>query len=378
VEKKVCIVCGKEFGVYRNVLKKGYGKFCSRECYRKYMLKRVEKICEVCGKKFQVCLSGEDRRFCSRECYLRYAVKKVKRICIVCGKEFETCSEKRKFCSHECYWKYKQKKVEKEICLNCGKEFEIKDYEKGKRKFCSYECHWKYMTKRVKRVCEVCGREFEVRLSEKDRRFCSSECCKEYRKSREYRSELSKKQSEMMKVLWRDPEFKKKMSEVRKILWRDPEFRKGLSETRRMLWRDPELRKRQSEKIKRLWQDPEYRERIVKNIMAKAKLKPNGLEKAFCDLLQSYFPEEWRYVGDGKVFIVGFVPDFIHKEENWIIELNGDYWHSFPEAREKDERKKEAYERYGYKVLEVWESEFRSDPMVVVRKIVETFYQTLN
>jgi very-short-patch-repair endonuclease len=305
--------------------------------------------------------------------------KRVKRICQYCGKEFEVQEwvVKKgggKFCSHMCYLKYKQKKVEKEICLNCGKEFEVESYEKGKRKFCSYECHWKYMTKRVKKICEVCGKEFEVPLSAKNRKFCSNQCCKEYKKSREYRSKLSKKQSEIMKTLWRDSEFRRKMSEARNMLWRDSEFRKKMSEIRRMLWKDPELRKRRSEKMKMVWQDPEYREKTIKSIIAGTELKPNGLEKIFCDLLQSYFLQEWRYVGDGKVFIAGFVPDFIHKEEDWIIELNGDYWHSFPENREKDERKKEKYEKCGYKVLEIWESEFRSDPMAVVDKIVEAFY----
>jgi len=301
----------------------------------------------------------------------------VKRICQVCGKEFmvhKSLVKKGggKFCSNECYWKSIRKRVKK-VCEVCGKRFEVSISEKDRR-FCSKECYLRYAVKRVKKICEVCGKEFEVPLSDGDRRFCSKECCDEYRRSREYRSRVSKKQSEVMKVLWEDPEFKKKMSEARKMLWRDPEFKKKMSEVRKMMWRDPELRKKQSEKIKVLWKDPEYRERIVKGIVAKTELKPNGLEKAFCDLLQSYFPGEWRYVGDGKVFIVGFVPDFIHKEENWIIELNGDYWHSFPEAMEKDRRKREVYDRCGYRVLEVWESEFKSDPMAVVDKIVETFY----
>jgi hypothetical protein len=184
--------------------------------------------------------------------------------------------------------------------------------------------------KRVKRICQVCGKEFETWESEvrKGRgMFCSRECYWKY------------------------------MMEEVKTRWQDSEYREKISG-----------------RIKDLWQDPEYREKTIRSTIAALKLKPNGLERTFCDLLQSYFPGEWRYVGDGKVFIAGFVPDFIHKEENWIIELNGDYWHSSSEARERDRRKKEAYEKTGYKVLEIWESEFSSDPMAVVDKITRCFY----
>jgi len=304
---------------------------------------RVKKICKGCGKEFEVCLSEKDRKFCSLECFLKYRWgrgRKVKRICEYCGKEFEV---------HE--WQVRQ----------------------GGGKFCSRECQAKYMRKRVKKVCEVCGKEFEVekRIAEKGGgRFCSRECYVRYVKSEEYK----KKKSELVKELWQDPECKKKLSEKVEELWQDPEFRGKVNRQREKVQKSFEFRKKQSEISKMLWQDPEYREKCIRSRVAKAELKPNRLEKAFCDLLLNYFLGEWRYVGDGKVFIAGFVPDFIHREEDWIIELNGNYWHSFPEAKEKDKRKKEIYKRCGYKVLEIWESEFKSDPMRVVRKIVEYFY----
>jgi very-short-patch-repair endonuclease/endogenous inhibitor of DNA gyrase (YacG/DUF329 family) len=291
---------------------------------------------------------------------------------------------------------------------------------------------------RVKRKCEICGREFEVYerdIRKGGGRFCSKRCYNEYRKSEEYISKRSKrmkdlwqdpeyrkkqimqrervrkdpeykrKRSEISKKLWQDPAYREKQSKIKKKLWQDPKFREYMlnvlndeklvakkSEWAKRLWQDlgfrnkvlsklrdvlktPECKKKQSEKAKLCWQNPEYREKVVKSWAVKRGLRPNGLEKAFCNLLQSYFLREWRYVGDGKVSIGGCIPDFIHKEEKWLIELNGDYWHSLPEAREKDKRKRETYEKYGYKVLEVWEGEFRSDPMGVVNRIMEYFYQ---
>jgi very-short-patch-repair endonuclease len=280
-----------------------------------------------------------------------------------------------KFCSKKCADLGKRKRV-KRICLSCGKEFEVIEclVKEGYGKFCSGKCHAKYMRKRVRKVCEVCGKEFEVekgRAEKGEGRFCSRECFVKYVKGEEHK----KKMSEISKRFWQDPEYKEKLSEKVKELWQDPEYRKKVIRQREKVCKSLGFRKKQSEISKRFWQDPEYREKNIRSRVAKAGLKPNGLERAFCDLLQNYFLGEWRYVGDGKIFIVGFVPDFIHKEEDWIIELNGDYWHSFPEAREKDERKRKVYEKYGYKVLEVWESEFRSNPMAVVSKIMEYFYE---
>jgi hypothetical protein len=179
---------------------------------------------------------------------------------------------------------------------------------------------------------------------------------------------IREKISEMLKRLWQDPEYREKT--VRQMKKAKQKHKSKML----LVLSSEEFRAKVSEIVKKLWQNPEYRERNVRSRVAKSELKPNGLEKAVCELLQSYFPEEWRYVGDGKVFIAGFVPDFIHKEENWIIEVNGDYWHSFPEAREKDERKKRVYEKCGYKVLEIWESEFRANSMAVVDKVTRCFY----
>jgi very-short-patch-repair endonuclease len=295
------------------------------------MCKRVKRICQYCGKEFEVqewVVKKGGGKFCSRKCDRLSRQKRVKKICMICGREFVTHENAvkkgyGKFCSRECYWKYRQRR-EKRICQVCGKEFEALEcaVKKGGGKFCSKECERLGKQKRVKRICQVCGKEFEALecVVKKGRgKLCSKECFRKYMEGEEYKGKLSRK-------------------------------------------------------MKDLWRTLEYREKTVKNMMANVGLKPNRLEKMFCDLLQSYFLGEWRYVGDGKIFIAGFVPDFIHKQEKWVIELNGDYWHSFPEAREKDKRKKKEYEKYGYKVLEVWESEFRANPMVVVDKIVKTFY----
>lgn len=78
---RACEVCGKEFTLKVSAVKKGRGRFCSRECKGKWMSGnqlggnspswnggKVTKACEVCGKEFSVFPSQSHHKFCSREC----------------------------------------------------------------------------------------------------------------------------------------------------------------------------------------------------------------------------------------------------------------------------------------------------------------------
>jgi very-short-patch-repair endonuclease/endogenous inhibitor of DNA gyrase (YacG/DUF329 family) len=381
--RKICEICGKEFEVLAWEVRKGR-RFCSRECYRQYcrseekramysemgkivwrddsfrerrkkLRKRVKKICLNCGKEFEVVKSRVKVgmvRFCSRKCYGEYRKKyetgKRRLRCQNCGKEFEVIrweAEKagRKFCSIECYWESMRQERVQVVCLNCGKEFEVKSAEASYRKFCSTKCRKEYNGKQMLVKCLNCGREFKVlpcKAKNGRGKFCSRECYYRYVKTSE--------------------SWKRKVSE---------EVRKR--------WQDPDYKKRVLEKIRITVQDPVYRDKKVRRCMEALQIKPNGLEKTVCELLQSYFTNEWKYVGDGKVFIAGYVPDFIHREKKWLIEVNGDYWHRFSDAKERDRKKKRAYERCGYRVLEVWEKDVRKDPLKVVDVIVEHFYSNL-
>jgi len=369
--------------------------------------------CIVCQKPLH-----KGSKFCSKKCEGIYRRKVARVVCLNCGKEFEVINCKRgerKFCSHQCYWEYKKKQV-KVVCQYCGKEFSVYEARvKRGAKFCSKECEMLYRWgdgRKIESECLWCGKKFVVFLSEVEKgngKFCSKECYDQYRRSEDYKQDLSmkikekwqdlefrerveaalrneeqkKKVSAKLKAKWQDLEFrermmrifsseeyKRKISEKSKALWNDPEFRKEML----LRIRNDEFRQKISEKCKLYWQDLSYREKVIRGVMNARKVRPNGLEKNFCELLQGYFLGEWRYVGDGKVFIAGFVPDFIHREEDWIIELNGNYWHGFPDVQERDKRKKEAYEKAGYKVLEIWEGDFKSDPIGVVKKIMEYFY----
>jgi len=108
-----CLNCGKEFKVKPSLAK--VRKFCSKECYAKWLGGRKTLTCLNCGKEFEVWSSLSERiKFCSRECYEKYFGhgNEIKKICLNCGKEFQVIPSKadHKFCSKRCYWEYKAKK----------------------------------------------------------------------------------------------------------------------------------------------------------------------------------------------------------------------------------------------------------------------------
>lgn len=64
----VCAYCGKTFEDHPTAKR----KYCSHACYSKSKENKIQRTCEVCGKPFET-LPGEIRRgngkYCSRECF---------------------------------------------------------------------------------------------------------------------------------------------------------------------------------------------------------------------------------------------------------------------------------------------------------------------
>jgi len=113
-----------------------------------------------------------------------------------------------------------------------------------------------------------------------------------------------------------------------------------------------------SSKLK--WNDKEFKDRVITASMLGRQVKPNKPEKLLNELLRELLLKEYKFVGDGKLIIDGFCPDFINTNgQKKIIELYGDYWHNKTGMKERDERRLKAYKKYGYKTLIVWENELK-------------------
>ena len=97
-----------------------------------------------------------------------------------------------------------------------------------------------------------------------------------------------------------------------------------------------------------------------------SQCKPTSIESKLDEILQRNFPNQWRYVGDGKVIIEGRCPDFINiNGRKQVIELFGDYWHSFDLFNEP--RKLNQYARYGYSCLVIWEHELKNGRKLILK-----------
>lgn len=117
-------------------------------------------------------------------------------------------------------------------------------------------------------------------------------------------------------------------------------------------------------KARNNWKNKKYRNKIIKvlllnqqKVIKSIHIKPNKPEKILIKLLNK---TNFRYVGNGKIMINRFNPDFIDKKQKLIIELFGDYWHNLPGYKERDMRKLKIYKKYGYKTLIIWEHELKN------------------
>jgi very-short-patch-repair endonuclease len=111
-----------------------------------------------------------------------------------------------------------------------------------------------------------------------------------------------------------------------------------------------------SEKMKINWQNKEFRYKMITASMKAQKKSMNLCEK----LLAKHLPKNFKYVGNGKVIIGGFCPDFVDSSKKLIIEHFGDYWHNLPTWKERDCRRFKEYKNAGYRTLVIWEHELKN------------------
>lgn len=84
---------------------------------------------------------------------------------------------------------------------------------------------------------------------------------------------------------------------------------------------------------------------------------PNKCESKLMSILQSMYPEEWKFVGDGQIVINGKCPDYINVNgQKKIIELWGERWHQNDNPQDRIE----VFKPFGYETLIIWVKELES------------------
>lgn len=109
------------------------------------------------------------------------------------------------------------------------------------------------------------------------------------------------------------------------------------------------------------FKNKDYKNKIVKILLSSQSIKPNKSETILIGLLNNILPNEYKFVGNGKIIIDGFNPDFINVNgQKKIIEHFGDYWHNLPEYKKRDKARLKAYSKYGYSTLIIWQNELNN------------------
>lgn len=111
---RICKICHKEFNAKAPLIKKGFGFYCSMDCwFGLFKKQRISLKCKQCGKIFDVPKSvfRKNPSFCSKACSDTSKRDYVSRICKKCKTKFEIPRSiinrsKGYFCSWNCYHTY--------------------------------------------------------------------------------------------------------------------------------------------------------------------------------------------------------------------------------------------------------------------------------
>jgi hypothetical protein len=180
--------------------------------------------------------------------------------------------------------------------------------------------------------------------------------CKKY--DIEGPSDYGTLQSERMKKAWTDE--KKKAASVKALAAVTPALRAMLSQHTKDLWDNPEYRSNQIRVQKEIWNRPENRERLAEFRAAQSG-RVSNIQRMLYDILTDLKIEHTPE------FIIGPY-NFDCLAGRFLIECQGDYWHSQEKAIRLDKAKHTYVTTYcegQYEIKYLWEHEFYCKDKIV-------------
>lgn len=166
-------------------------------------------------------------------------------------------------------------------------------------------------------------------------------------------------------------ESRQKCSEsLRKRLADDGNLREQRIRQVTELNRSAKRRAEVSQQAKTQWSNIDFRNRVAKSLAQAMQRKPNKPEIKLEGILDRNYPGIWDYVGDGRLIIGGYNPDYTNiNGQKAVIELFGDYWHGKRARRwsETELGRIMAYNALGFRCLVIWEHELQNERAVVAK-----------
>lgn len=162
------------------------------------------------------------------------------------------------------------------------------------------------------------------------------------------RSDIKKRHSEKMKKTWQDPVKRKNMVDALKELQNRPGIKERNSKTNKDTWRN---------------KTDQEKEEFLSKIFKSNERKPNKTEILVTSIIETSRPNEFKYVGNGQVWIAGKCPDWINVNgKKQVIEYFSNYWHK----KEDEELRKSHFKKYGFDCLVIWQDELNDKGKSVV------------
>jgi uncharacterized Rmd1/YagE family protein len=201
--------------------------------------------------------------------------------------------------------------------------------------------------------------------------------------SKSHKGKLSSERVAILKRVWDNPEYHKKQSASHKGLQNslgfkhDDSFREKVrkrmtgrevkEETRRKLSESLKGKPKSIEtieKFKAIRNNPDRLSDWNRNVLRASHARPNTVESSLLELLNSLYPNQYKYTGNGEVIIGGINPDFINiNGQKKVIELYGDYWHQGDNPQDRVDR----FAVYGFGCLVIWQSELKHMNKVIAK-----------
>jgi len=122
---------------------------------------------------------------------------------------------------------------------------------------------------------------------------------------------------------------------------------------------------------RKIYENQDIKKAFFKKMLRNLVKKPNKKEQLLNLILQSNFPNEWKYVGSGDFWIGSKCPDFINiNGKNLVIELFGDYWHTkkIKTLTDTEEGRKQFFQQHGFSTLVIWDKELKY-PEKIIEKV---------
>ena len=243
-------------------------------------------------------------------------------------------------------------------------------------------------------ICIICGKGYYQRPSRKDWLCCSIECKEQHRFNNgnfslipyckakgitvdDFIKQIDKMHNEEMKTI---KQISEELGIVRISLMRvckkygiktrtiaEDNHRRYANMTEAQI---KEQTRKANEGIRELFKNPQWKENQIKKVMEAQNFVRSKPELLFEKLMNEngYFPEVQYTEG-----MAGFVLDFAFPEIKLAIEIDGEYWHSLPNAQKRDRCK-----NYFLGVKKEWEliripaSDFTNNSDHYIWEVIQT------